>query len=100
MLQGYKIYTRYKWTRLKDAKVWDLRYQSWDQSHKAKHAPIALTLLDCFSMATTKALKTQQDDASKWDAQLLLEWHHKEHKLRDIKHLKNKCSTKLKRSNT
>jgi hypothetical protein len=38
--------------------------QIQDQSHKAKHAPIALTLLDCFSMATTKALKTQEDDAS------------------------------------
>jgi hypothetical protein len=39
-------------------------------------------------MATTKALKTQQDDASKWDAQLLLESHHKEHKLRDVNTLK------------
>jgi hypothetical protein len=38
--------------------------QIQDQPHKAKHAPIALTLLDCFSMAITKALKTQKDDAS------------------------------------
>jgi hypothetical protein len=51
-------------------------------------------------MATIKTLKTQKDDASKWDAQLLLESHHKEHKLKDIKYLENKCSTKLKRSNT
>jgi hypothetical protein len=50
-----------------------------DHSHKAKHAPIALTLLDYFSMATTKALKIQQDDASKWDALSLVESHHKEH---------------------
>ena len=31
-------------------------------------------------MATTKALKTQQDDASKWDALSLVESNHKEHK--------------------
>jgi hypothetical protein len=43
-------------------------------------------------MATIKALKTQKDDASKWDVQLLLESHHKEHKLKDIKYLENKCS--------
>ena len=30
----------------------------------AKHAPIALTLLGYFSMATIKALKTQEGDAS------------------------------------
>ena len=35
-------------------------------------------------MATTKALKTQQDDASKWDALSLVESHHKEHKIRDV----------------
>ena len=45
--------------------MWKLKdIQNQDQSHKAKHAPIALTLLDCFSMATTKALKIQEDDAS------------------------------------
>jgi hypothetical protein len=48
-------------------------------------------------MATTKALKTQQDDASKWDALPLVESHHKEHKVKDIKYLKDKCSTQHER---
>jgi hypothetical protein len=47
-------------------------------------------------MATTKALKIQQDDASKWDALSLVGSHHKEHKLKDMKYLKDKCSTNLK----
>jgi hypothetical protein len=45
-------------------------------------------------MATTKALKIQQEDASKWDALSLEGSHHKEHKLKDMKYLKDKCSTK------
>jgi hypothetical protein len=45
-------------------------------------------------MATTKALKIQQEDASKWDALSLEGSHHKEHKLKDIKYLKDKCSIK------
>ena len=45
-------------------------------------------------METTKALKTQHDDASKWDALSLVESHHKEHKMKDMKYLKDNCSTK------
>jgi hypothetical protein len=45
-------------------------------------------------MATTKALKIQQEDASKWDALFLDGSQHKEHGLKDIKYLKDKCSTK------
>ena len=47
-------------------------------------------------MATTKSLKTQQDDASKWDALSLEGSHHKEHLTKDLKVLKHKCSTILK----
>ena len=51
----------------KDTKI--IRYESLGDNQNeintwAKHAPITLTLLDCFSMATTKALKTQEGDAS------------------------------------
>jgi hypothetical protein len=55
-----------------------------DHPHQAKHAPIALTLLDCFSMAST-TLKIQQDDASKWDALSLEGSHHKEHEKKYLK---------------
>jgi hypothetical protein len=51
-------------------------------------------------MATTKALKTQQDDASKWDALSLVESHHKEYKMKYMKYLKDKCSTQHKRFDT
>jgi hypothetical protein len=46
-------------------------------------------------MATTKALKIQQEDATKWDALSLEGSHHKEHKLKDMKYLKNECSTHI-----
>jgi len=52
--------------------------------HQAKHAPTTLTLLECFSMAST-TLKIQQDDASKWDALSLEVSHHKEHKKKYLK---------------
>jgi hypothetical protein len=51
-------------------------------------------------METTKALKTQQDDASKWNALPLVESHHKEHKMKDMKYLKDKCSMQHERFNT
>jgi hypothetical protein len=47
-------------------------------------------------MATIKALKIQQDNASKWDALSLVELHHREHSPKDMKYLKDKCSTNLK----
>jgi hypothetical protein len=47
-------------------------------------------------MATTKALKIQQEDASKWDALSLERSHHKEHKLKDTKYLKDNAQHNLK----
>jgi hypothetical protein len=46
-------------------------------------------------MTTIKALKILQDDASKWDVLSLVESQHKEHKMKDMKYLKDKCSTQL-----
>jgi hypothetical protein len=44
----------------------------------------------------TSTLKTQQKDASKWDALSLEGSHHKEHLTKDLNALKHKCSTILK----
>jgi hypothetical protein len=80
MLHNYE--QKYKIDKIqinKFTKCLNVRIQRYskheDHSHKAKHAPISIGLL--FN-GNHKALKIQQDDASKWDAQSLVESHHKE----------------------
>ena len=54
----------------------------------AKHAPIALTLLDCFHWQPQKALKNQRRWClPKWDTQPLLDSHHNKQKQQDIQYL-------------